>query len=223
MNVEFPTLKGNVEDVVKGLVGWMDKAIQRRQWTNAEIDEKFANRTVEQILDDGNTCYMNPCFDFVQVALLALRDNGYRTTLFAEELEQKGYNHTRIHFALEFEIPVKDEEDENKIVRWDKYFIDFKSMNKVVYGDGAYTTSRDDVKQIHRMRFPGERFNTNSPFFIGLGADSREDVDTLFLDYKFAPQFERLKHDNVPGTFLKYLKCLEGNESLFAVSEEEDF
>ena len=122
---------------------WVDKKIKRIYWTNEEIDQWFGKRSIKEIIKNGTTCFMNPCFDLTLVSSYLLTQNNINNTLVIEEhLPTKEFNFNRLHFALDF------------IDKTGKYHINYKNENTVYINHGEYQ-GRKDLPQAQIIKISG--------------------------------------------------------------------
>ena len=57
---DIPIFEGELEDRIRAIVDWVTENVERRKWTDEEIEAKFARRQAAEILEDVQTVYMNP-------------------------------------------------------------------------------------------------------------------------------------------------------------------
>lgn len=164
---------------------WTDKNIKRIYWTNEEIDKWFGKRSIKEIIKNGTTCFMNPCFDLTLVSVYLLNKNKIKNNLVVEEhLPTKEFNFNRLHFALDFI-------DENEI-----YHLNYKHNNFVYISTGEYL-GRKDLPQAQIIRFPGEKINSNKPIYQNLSQN-------VTAGFSLEKNLQRLKQDNNRENYYQY-------------------
>ena len=196
MVLDIPKFEGDLEEIISSIVAWVDERVDRKQWSDEEIDEKFARRSARQILEEGHTGYMNPCLDLTLVAYEALRANDLNPTLVVQELSHEDYPHNQLHFGIEFTY------------RGELYFVDFLMMNRVFLRKGGYQMNKEGIKSLQIVRMDENVDTDKEPLSIG-GEWFKP------IGYRLEPQLERLKQDNTDETYEKYLAALGNKGNLY--------
>ncbi len=192
----FPVLRGTLEQKVETLVDWIDEHVSRTRWSDEKIDDNFGRRSTRQILSDGEACYMNPCADLTLVAYAIMRRNGINPTMIVEELAPGDYPFVRLHFGLEFSYDNRN------------YFLDFIQLNKVLLGDGEFVNHKKDIVATKLSRISSDITIDDNPINIVLREAKPKDFD-------LNSQLERLKKDNTPQTYEKYLASMPNGGRLY--------
>ena len=199
--MNYTILSHDPLEVAEKTVSWVDSNVQRVRWDNDQIREKFANRTVRQIVGDGDTCYMAPCLDLTLVAQERLKANeGYSTEFVIERVKQEGFGFDRLHFALNYQ----------KGEKW--YHIDFLGDNIVEVGDGRYSgNQREDVTAIARGVIAGSLFGPDRLCQKVLEKARSQDgnLDALVGDFDLAVQKEKIIGNNTLEEYEGWKKKLK--------------
>jgi len=188
------------------LVEQIDQQIKRVRWTSEKIDRKFAKRSGKEILEEGETFYMNPCLDLTLATAALMRRDTINYQMAIEEhdkTEKMPFNH--VHFALEFSD------------RTGSYFINFKTMEIVQIGRENYL-GRPDIPQVQLFRIDGSKIDPAKSLSQNLGFTSIEEtLRKLFHGYQITPHIEKLKRDNTPKKFEEYEKETSKNLKVIIV------
>jgi len=192
-------------ELAKEIILEVNQKVKRIYWTNEEIDLYFGKRSAVEIIRNGTTCFMNPCFDLnlVSGAIMLSRHMPYN--LIIEELLPtkdfnfdksnlvlKDFNFNRLHFALEFQQ------------NGGKCGIDYKRENEIYIFEGGYN-GREDIPIAKTMKIPGEKINPYKPVHQNLGYDSLEDlIKNKFNGYSLESNLNRLKKDNSKENYRAY-------------------
>ena len=193
--LELPVFEGSQMEKVSQILDWIGKNIEKRRWTDEEIEEKFAKRSAVEILNDGHTCYMNPCGDYTFVTAEILKRNGFDVTLVIEELKRPHKEYAEIHFAIELSMD------------GEHYFIEYVTLDDARFEKGLFVDRFGD-KYItgEKIRVDGSRLNPFEHPFRALGITYEEDLPKAFRSYSLRPHLEQLKKDNTDGTYEKFLR-----------------
>ncbi|MEM4230382.1 MAG: hypothetical protein QXF25_00695 [Candidatus Pacearchaeota archaeon] len=194
-------------EITESIVSEIDLRVKRVQWTNEQIEQKFAQRSALEIIGDGDTFFMGPCLDFSLVAYEIMQREGIKPVLVVESLFQEGYQIPRLHFALEF---------------WyagELYFLDFNNTNKVILGKGNYRNLRDGIKSASITRIKS-RLQPDKSLFENMFCEGIEEPDAqqLLAEYRgkyFGKQIEILKRANNSEAYSAYLANFRGNPALY--------
>lgn len=175
----------------QSIVYWIDKKIKRIYWTNEEIDKWFGKRSIKEIIQNGTTSFMNPCFDLTLVSSYLLTQNNVNNTVVIEEhLPTKEFNFSRLHFALDFT-------DGTGI-----YHLNYKNGNNVYICSGIYP-GRKDIPQAQTIRIPGAEINQNKFLYQNLNKNTT-------TGYSLEKNIQKLKQDNSRENYYQYKqKCGE--------------
>lgn len=181
--------------LAKEIVSEVNKKVKRTYWTNEEIDKYFGRRSVNGILKDGGTCFMNPCFDLTLVSshLLAL-ENIPHEFVIEEHLPANGFDFNRLHFVIEFQ-------DINK---YKNYFLNYKKANEVYILEGRYN-GRKDIPRAQMIKISGKKIDPKKPIYEDFGYNNLEDfLNDKFKDYSLRTNLDRLKKDNSIEKYISY-------------------
>jgi hypothetical protein len=183
-------------DVTKEIVFEVNNKVKRVYWTNEEIDKWFGKRSAKEILDDGTTCFMNPCWDLTVVSASELLSRKINYIFAIEEHKPTpGFNFNRLHFVLEFQYKNKN------------YFLNYKKANEVYVYEGNYN-GREDIPMAQIIRVPGKEINPKKPIYKSLGYDNLEDlIKDKFKGYSLESNLNRLKRDNSKENYDAYKKA----------------
>lgn len=100
--------------------------IKKVQWSNEKIQNHLGRRTIQEILNSHETCYMGSCVDMTLSFLKKLKEKYpfWHLSLWCELLKHKKSGIISLHFFLK-------NEDKNQI-------IDFVRNNQVAIYEGVY-------------------------------------------------------------------------------------
>lgn len=172
-----------------------NKRVKRIYWTNEEIEKYFGNRSTQEIIQNGTTCFMNPCLDLTLVSAYLMSSRRVEHDLIIEEhLPTQEFPFNRLHFAIEFKNSDKS------------YFINYKRNNEVHIFKGNYN-GREDILQEKMIILPGEKINPYRQIYKNLGYETLEElIKDKFTGFSVEHIINRLKHDNSLKNFNDYLK-----------------
>jgi len=191
MNFIYSNHKNGIE-ITKDILYHTNK-IKRIYWTNEEIDNYFGKRSAQDIIQNGTTCFMNPCFDLTLASAGILFGNKIPHTFVIEEhFPTKDFPFNRLHFVLEFED------------KKEKYFLNYKKTNEVYLSGGRYN-GREDIPCAQIIRIPGERINPEKTLSENMGYDTLENlIYDKFKGYSIRKNIDRLKQDNSEEKYKLY-------------------
>lgn len=171
------------------------KIVKRTYWNNKKIYQLFGKRSSKEIINDGTTCFMNPCLDFTLVSASLMKANNLEYGMIIEEyLPTKDFAFNRLHFVLEF----KDKEE--------KYTLNYKGCNIVYVEKGEYT-GRKDMPQAQIIKIPGEKIDPNKTIYENLGYKNLEEFcEKKLKGYCLEKNLGRLKKDNTMENYYGYKK-----------------
>jgi hypothetical protein len=186
------------------IVSEVNNKVRRVYWTNEEIDRLFGRRSAKEIIQNGTTCFMNPCFDLNSVSSYFMNVRGIPHEYIIEELsptkdfnfnksylELKNFDY-RLHFALGFQHGGEE------------YAIDYKRENEVHIFKGKYN-GRGDIPRAGIIRIPGKNINPYKPIYKNLGYDTLEDlIKDKFIGFSLEKNLNRLKQDNSKENYSSY-------------------
>ena len=193
----------------QAVVSWVNKKIKRVFWTNSEIDKWFGKRSVNEIIQNGTTCFMNPCFDLTLVSSYLMTQNKINNNFVVEEhLPTKEFNFNRLHFALNFTEGME------------KYYLNYKSGSIVYIGAGEYQ-GRKDILQAQMTKISGLLINPKKPLHKSLKHSSLEKLfKNMTIGFSLEKNIDRLKQDNNQENYSLYKqKC---GENLIINSQQQN-
>lgn len=172
-------------ELAKEIIREVTNKVKRVYWTNEQIDNLFGKRSAKEIIQNGTTCFMNPCLDLTLVSSYLMFSRGIQHQFVIEEhLPTPEFNFNRLHFVLEFQ-------HENKI-----YGMNYKKCNEVYIYEGNYN-GREDIPRASMMKISGESINPYKTLHENLGYKRLEDLTKeKFIGYSLEKNLERLKQDN---------------------------
>lgn len=200
--IYVPAFEGELSDVVGNIVSWVDKSVERKIWTNDELEEKFGRRSAYDILEEGDTHYMGPCLDLTLPALEAVKQSVAMPSLVIEEHKAPWFPFNRLHFAIEF------------IYGGERYYLDFEKMTTVTFGRGSYENPNKKIELVKVMRVAGERISPMEPLHVSLGLASPEEFGDMFVGYRFREPLDRIMEDNTNRKYEAFLRAVGGDLSL---------
>ena len=192
--LELPIFRGSQERKVSESMRWVMKNIEKRRWTNRELEEKFGRRTVAEILNEGHTCYMNPCADYTFLVTELLKENGFDLTLVVEELKLPKKTYSELHFALELFVDDK------------LHFVDYVTLDEIKFKKGKFVDRFEGEYKLNEIKIEASRLDPFECPLKSLGINSLEDIPKVFEHYSFEPHLKQLKKDNTPETYRRFLR-----------------
>ncbi len=183
-------------NLAKKIILSIDKGVRRIYWTNQEIDKWFAKRSAKEIINNGHTCFMNPCSDLTFVTSFILSLNNLPHEWIIEEiLPTKKFNFNRLHFALEFNLHDK------------LYVIDYKRNNEVYVFKGNYNRRENlPIKQI--IRFPDDQIDLEKSLYENI---NNSNLKSYLKDYSLKENINKLKRDNSPENYKRFKRLFGEN------------
>lgn len=176
-------------NLAKNIITEVNSKIKRVYWTNKQIEKYFAKRTVKEIINQGNTCYMNPCSDLTLVTSEILSKNKIQHNWIIEEhFPTKDFNFNRLHFALEFVYKEKI------------YFINYKRLNEVYVNFGKYK-GREDLLSSLMIKFPHEGIDFNKSLHKNI---LNSKLKSKLENFSLRKNIDRLKKDNSLENYNNY-------------------
>ena len=165
--------------------------IKKVQWSNEKIQNQLGRRTLQEILESHETCYMGSCVDMTLSFFRKMKEKYpcLNLTLWCELLKHKKSGILSLHFFLK-------NEDKNQI-------IDFVRNNQVALYEGAY-------------RNPWNSIIVDQVALLSLPWDQVKDTDSLltlahklwipFSEQDFQLFLNKLKSDNTDQEFQDFSK-----------------
>jgi hypothetical protein len=209
-------------DLAKNIVSEVNKKVKRVYWTNEQISKFFARRSAKEILDDGTTCFMNPCLDLTLVSAYLMSSEHIAHQFIIEEHEPtKDFNFDksnlvlkdfdfRLHFALDFQ-----HESE-------KYNLDYKRENEVYILKGNYN-GRGDIPRAGMTIISGEDINPYKPIYENLGCNTLEElIKNKFNGYSLESNLKRLKQDNSQENYRFYEERCGNGFNIITITKPEN-
>lgn len=166
-------------EIAKEIICHVSKTIKRIYWTNEEIDKWFGKRSAKEIIENGTSCFMNPCSDLALVSsyLLSKAEIPHRWVI-EEYFPTEDFDFNRLHFVLEFGKKV--------------YGINYKRNNEAHIFKGKYEGRNDlPIKQI--IRIPDRQINLEKSLYENI---SDSELRVLLKDFSLEGNINRLKKDN---------------------------
>ena len=191
-------IPNKLEYNLKTIVLIIDENIKKVRWTNEEIDQKFASRTIKEIITERGTHYMNPCLDLTLCSMNLIKRMGYKTNFIVEGVKQKDKEFNGIHFALELED------------RINKGFLDYSQLNIVHVGRGDYENKREDVDSLFKFRINGSLFSDNKFFLESFKESNISELNQLIQGDVLEKYKQRLKNENTNDNHNNYLSEIKG-------------
>lgn len=193
-NKSLPIITATGTEFLEQIVIWTDLNIERAKWSNRAIERQLGRRTANQIIQSGNTCYMNPCLDLTLVAAAIAQINGVPHTLIIEEHGPTDkFPANRLHFALETK-------------EFGDFYLNYKSGNTVEIGNGNYP-GRADIPRIQMIHIDGRDIDYSMPLHTNLHhGNLNEALKKLFKGYNLTQQLKRLAKDNTDRNYQAHIK-----------------
>ena len=175
------------------IVSEVNRKVKRVYWTNEEIDKFFGRRSVKEILDNGTTCFMNPCLDLTLVSSYFISSEKIPHQFVIEEhLPTAEFDFNRLHFVIEF-----NNSDKN-------YAINYKRANEVYIVEGGYN-GREDIPMASMIKIPGLIINPYKNLNENLRYPNLEELTKdKFRGYSLEKNLNRLKQDNSKENYNLY-------------------
>ncbi len=209
-------------ELAREIITDVDKKVKRDYWTNEEIDRWFGRRSAMEIIENGTTCFMNPCWDLTLVSASEIYSRKVDYDFVIEEnpptkdfnfdksnLVLRDFNFNRIHFAVEFKLGKR------------KYFLNYKRENEVHIFEGNYN-GREDIPTMNILRIPGKTINPQKPIHVNLGYKTFEElIKNKFKGYSLEKNIERLKKDNSLENYEFYKKRYGENFNIIITPQNQ--
>ncbi|HPD82008.1 MAG TPA: hypothetical protein PK357_02815 [Candidatus Pacearchaeota archaeon] len=185
----------NSIELAKEIALETNKIVKRTYWTNEEIEKYFGKRSAQEIIQNGTTCFMNPCLDLTLVSAYLMTSRGIKHDLVIEEhLLTKDFNFNKLHFLIEYYINGKINT------------LNYKRNNEVHIFNGNYS-GREDIQNAQMIKIPGENINPYKNLNDNLGYSNLEDlIKDKFIGFSLEKNISQLKYDNSLKNFNDYLK-----------------
>lgn len=183
--------------IVRPLIESIDVSVKRQRWSNEELEEKFAKRNAREIIDDGNTHYISPCLDLTLVTLQLLKERGFDTTFLIEELKYPSSEDIKLHFAVEFNEG--------------RDYVNYTIANNAIIGRGSYSSFNKIPTSLSISRFDGRDISYLDNICSILGICSLTDLDKIHTGFSFPKQLTKMKRNNTPEIYNKYLEFFGWN------------
>jgi hypothetical protein len=172
-------------DFAREIVSEVNRKVKRVYWANEEIAHWFGKRSANKILENGTTCFMNPCLDLNLVSSLMMSLRTVPNKLIVEEYPpNQDFDFNRLHFILEFEYHGK------------VYVLNYKRCNDVQIC-GGHHNSGEDQPVIQVINIPGEQISPEKTLYENLGYKTLEELlKDKFVGYSLERNLNRLMRDN---------------------------
>lgn len=181
--------------LIENIIYQTDKKVKRVYWTNEEIDEWFGKRSVSKIIENGTTCFMNPCSDLSIVSASILNQNKIPYSLsITENLPEKHFDFNRIHFILRLNY-------QNAPL-----YIDYKRNNEVYLSREFPEKNSRIIKQV--IQIPGEEIDIKKSLQENIKNSSK---GKFLKSFSLDKNINRLKKDNSPENYDSFIEHY-GNE-----------
>jgi len=168
-------------ELAESIIQKTDNKVKRIYWTNEEIDKWFGKRSAKNILESGNTCFMNPCSDLTLVSSFIMDQSAIpHEWIIEEHLPTEDFNFNRLHFALEFKY-------HGKI-----HILDYKRLNEVYAYEGEYN-GRPDLSTATSIKIPSTQIDLKKSLYEII---SNSKIKDSLIDYSLEKNLNRLKQDN---------------------------
>ena len=174
------TQKTGIE-FAKNVVSEVDRKVKKVYWTNKEIDKWFGKRSAKEIINSGNTCFMNPCSDLTLVSSYIMNQSNLpHEWVIKEYLPTKNFNFNRLHFVLEFKY-------NNKL-----HVLNYKKLKEVYIYEGK-RNQKEDLPIAQIIRIPSKQINLDKSLYEII---SNFNIDSRLENYSLESNLNRLKQDN---------------------------
>jgi hypothetical protein len=174
----------------KSLASGIYEDVRKTRWNPHKLRAKYANRSGEEVLTDGETFYMGTCPDLTLATAFRLQEQDEPYTLAVEVFEPTAsFQLVRPHLALD--LPKRNRN------------IDFTRLNQIRISTGQYTSRSTNRSKIV-MRINSDRFNARTPLHINLGYSTREDMNRQFDGLRVEELIERMIADHTDENYESY-------------------
>ena len=159
-----------------GIVIEVDRCLERRIWSAADIESKIMMRSPEEILQDGHVCFATPCFDLTSVTAELLRESGLPPTLVISRMKRV-FQPTGLQVGIEVDLD------------GEPHFIGFgRSSKRCQRGRYEIVGAR---RAVHRRLLEGDTFRASHLSLFGLG--SYHELSSLLDGYSPSLQIRRFQ------------------------------
>ena len=158
------------------IIRGVQQQMQLVRWPPEKYGRLYGKRSVEQIIKEKNTNYMNPCLDLTMVTIHLLREHGFNPTCIAQELIGEHTGKPTLHFAIE--VPVAEK----------TYTIDFPRSKTANFYEGAFDHMKSfpHLMPIEVHRLPTDHFTIKTKPFHFFGVARLRRIGARFKRVKYA-------------------------------------
>ena len=193
-----PVLAGTFEEKVVEAVEWIDTHIERRRWTNEEIAAKFGQRSAQQILEEGETCYMGPCLDLTLPTLIVLKRNNLDVNFVVDYHHSNMYGYT-FHFAIEIQHP------ETRRM----HFLEYARFHTVHFWEGNYHNTKEGSEHLAKDSFHGSQILENARLHDLFGLPDAFSPIQRYPKYSLQSRIQQLQLANTPENYERHQRVCE--------------
>lgn len=195
---DIPRVLGSVEERVRKLVEWVGGKIERKKWSNEHLQAKFGRRSARRIVEDEDTCYMNPCLDYMLVMLESLKRNGLTTTFLVAQLKNRFLDFDPVHMVVECGIGGEGR------------YVDFRTLNIVEIGRVPFVYQREGYECKKIVRMNGMILSADDSI-IDVNEKVKKYGITIGNEDELEKQVAKLQRDNSEEEFQRYLSKISGD------------
>lgn len=199
-------LRDSVEDVSKILEHMIQEVfsqLPKKRWNNQRIVSQLWQRSIKQIIADGETCYMNPCADYTLVFLSKIK-NVLDQKIVIELWIERG-----VYELKDVEIPIahlfiKLTDTQNT------YIVDFASDNDVHIYPWKYKNQKPNIISVAINYIPSNNIIEDQDIF-----QIMESVGIYIPKEVFQAQIAKLQKDNTEEVFQDFIHRTENKITIF--------
>ncbi len=178
-------------EIAKRIVSNVDEMVKRIYWTNKEIHKWFGKRSAKEILNNGHTCFMNPCSDLTLVSSFIMDQNKIpHEWIIKEYLPTENFNFNRLHFVLEFKHNDK------------LHVLDYQKLNDVYIYEGKYN-GRQDLPATTTIKIPSTQIDLKKSLYEII---NNSHIKNSLVNYSLEKNLARLKQDNSIENYERFKK-----------------
>ncbi len=199
-DIKKTNLVENIYQLVQNFSNHID-IYNWQDWSPERIKNDFAQRSVNQIINEGDILYLDSCFNYTALMLEGLKENniGQDHTLLIQVLNVEGHgNIPRVHFAADFK-----EGGESK-------YVDFEGGRKVILSQGSYLNANPKALNLIQP-------DILVPYSIDANIRILEQMGHHFNDipqFDFKAQIAHMSNINNKEVFNNYLNQTGGKKDL---------
>lgn len=182
--------------------------IKKVRRSNEKIQFELGRRTIQEVIDSGETCYMWSCVDMTLALLVKLKDQHpapEQLTLWCELLFWKANKIPSFHFFIQDNLTQP------------ATIIDFEKNNRVCVYKGVYHNAREgnELEQLWLFSLSADQISLDSSLFTII-----QKMGLPFQESDFTAYLQKLEKDNTPEEFERFMRESSAIEIMSNIKSE---